>query len=32
VSARLVRLPFFTGMSEGEQAFILKTIQQFSCG
>ena len=32
VSARLVRLPFFTGMSEGEQAFILKTIQQFNCG
>lgn len=31
VSARLVRLPFFTGMSEDEQSLILKAIQQFGC-
>ena len=31
VSARLVRLPFFTGMSEDEQATILEAIQQFGC-
>ncbi len=31
VSRRLVRLPFFTGMNEDEQALILETIQQFHC-
>ena len=32
VSVRLVRLPFFTGMSEEEQARILDAIKQFDCG
>jgi dTDP-4-amino-4,6-dideoxygalactose transaminase len=32
MSMRLVRLPFFTGMSSSEQDLIIKTIQQFRCG
>ena len=31
-SSRLVRLPFFTGLDEAAQEFVIHTVREYRCG
>ena len=32
ISSRLVRLPFFTGLDEGNQEIVIRAVTEYSCG